>query len=207
MRIQNFTGTPQSSGIYGSLSNHNFTVRNVTVSGNGPGSISASGGILLNGPINNVTIDQVTAENNWGRGIVIWNGLKTNITITNNTVRNNNCCGIELQDGTASGVTITGNTVQNNADSGMSAIGLTNGAGPNVIANNTVTDNGRFGIEIKNPNGSGLDNGDGSIVVENNTVSFTPSASMDRRDHGRHCRFRRDFDQTAHRLCGYPTPG
>ena len=92
---------------------------------------------------------------NTSRGIVIWNGFKQFITITNNLVRNNNCCGIELQDGTASGVTISGNTVINNADSGMAATGLMAGAGPNVISNNIVRNNGRFGIEIKLPNGTG----------------------------------------------------
>lgn len=172
LRVVNYGGA-NGTGIYANGQNNNFTVQNVTTNNNGPGSISASGGIYMNGPVNTVLIDNVTAQNNWGRGIVIWNGLKTNITITNNDVRNNNCCGIELQDGTASGVTMTGNTVVDNADSGMSAIGLTSGAGANLIANNTVTDNGRFGIEIKLPNGTGLTSGDGSIVVENNTVSLT----------------------------------
>lgn len=181
MRIVNYGGVNPSAGIYGNQSNHNLTIQNVTVNGNGPGFISASGGVVLNGPIDNVLIDNVTAHNNWGRGIVIWNGFKSNITITNNDVRNNNCCGIELQDGTAAGVTMTGNTVVDNADSGMAAVGLMAGAGANVIANNVVTDNGRFGIEIKLPNGTGLDSGDGSMVVENNTVSrtFVPADARD----------------------------
>lgn len=192
LRVINYGGVNPSAGIYGNGSNHNLTIQDVTVNGNGPGFVSASGGIVLNGPINQVLIDNVTAHNNWGRGIVIWNGLKTNITISNNDVRNNNCCGIELQDGAASGVTITGNTVLNNADSGLSALGLTAGSGPNLIAANVVGDNGRFGIELKNPDGNGLDSGDGSIVVVNNQVSFTPSAGMDRRDHAGIAIFRRD---------------
>jgi hypothetical protein len=192
LRVINYGGVNPSAGIYGNGSNHNLTIQNVTVNGNGPGFVSASGGIVLNGPINQVLIDKVTAHNNWGRGIVIWNGLKTNITISNNDVRNNNCCGIELQDGAASGVTMTGNTVLNNADSGLSAMGLTAGSGPNLIADNVVGDNGRFGIEIKNPNGSGLNSGDGSIVVANNRVSYTPSAEMDGRDHAGIAVFRRD---------------
>jgi hypothetical protein len=192
MRIVNYGGVNPSAGIYGNGNNHNLTIQNVTVNGNGPGFVSASGGIVLNGPINQVLIDNVTAHNNWGRGIVIWNGAKTNITITNNDVGGNNCCGIELQDGTASGVTMTGNVVANNADSGMSVMGLTAGAGPNLIANNVVTNNGRFGIEIKNPNGNGQDSGDGSIVVADNQVSFTPSVGMDRRDHAGIAVFRRD---------------
>ena len=47
------------------------------------------------------------------------------------------------------------------------------GAGPNVISNNTVRNNGRFGIEIKLPNGTGPESGDGSIVVMSNTVELT----------------------------------
>lgn len=172
LRVINYAGA-NSSGIWANGQNHNFIVQDVTANNNGPGFVAAAGGVYMNGPVNNVLIDNVVAHNNWGRGIVIWNGLKTNITITNNDVRNNNCCGIELQDGTASGVTITGNTVEDNSDSGISAVGLTAGAGANLIANNVVTDNGRFGIEVKLADGTGLDNGDGSIVVENNTVSRT----------------------------------
>jgi hypothetical protein len=122
-----------------------FEVTNSTVSGHGPGA----------------------------RGIVIWNGFKQNVTISNNAVSNNNCCGIELQDGSASGVTISDNILLGNGDNGISVVGLTSGAGANVISGNFLQDNGRFGIEIKNPMGTGLDNGDGSIVVENNTVELT----------------------------------
>lgn len=192
IRIINNTSNSNASGIYGGGGNNDLIIRDVTVNNNGPGYVSASGGIYLNGPINNVLITNVTAHNNTGRGIVIWNGFKTNITITNNNVQNNNCCGIELQDGTASGVTMTGNTVVNNADSGMSAVGLTSGAGPNLIANNTVTNNGRFGIEIKLPNGTGADSGDGSIVVENNTVSRS-GIPTDLRDHAGIAVFRRGW--------------
>lgn len=190
LTVQNYVmSSSNHAGIAGAGGNNNFIAQRVQVLNN----TSGRGGLYLNGPVDNVLIDNVTAHDNQGRGIVIWNGFKTNITITNNDVRRNNCCGIELQDGTASGVTMSGNTVVDNADSGMSAIGLMAGAGPNVIANNTVTDNGRFGIEIKNPNGTGAASGDGSIVVENNTVSFTPSGSMDRRDHAGIAIFRRDF--------------
>ncbi len=191
LRIENYTNAT-GSGIWANGQNHNFTVQNVTVNGNGTGSISAAGGIYMNGPVDNVLIDNVTAHGNTGRGIVIWNGFKTNITITNNDVQFNNCCGIELQDGTASGVTMTGNTVMNNGDSGMSAVGLTSGAGPNLIANNMLDSNGRFGIEIKLPDGTGLDSGDGSIVVENNTVSLT-TLPGDLRDYAGIAAFRRGY--------------
>lgn len=190
LRVEDYKNA-SGSGIYANLSNHNFIVQNVTVFNNGVVG-GAAGGIYMNGPVDNVLIDNVTAHNNNTRGIVIWNGFKTNITITNNDVQNNNCCGIELQDGTASGVTITGNTSMNNTDSGMSAVGLTSGAGPNLIANNTVDSNGRFGIEIKLPNGTGLDSGDGSIVVEDNDVSLTTSPT-DLRDYAGIAVFRRGF--------------
>ncbi len=109
------------------------------------------------------------------RGIVIWNGFKQNITITNCNVFNNNCCGIELQDGTASGVTIQNNNVHDNWDNGLGITGLTSGAGANLIYQNTVEDNGRFGIEIKLPNGTGATSGDGSILVDDNDVTITSS--------------------------------
>lgn len=172
VRVQEF----EVGGICGLLSNHNTTIQNSHAYSNttGPG---CQGGIYFNGPVDNVTITGNEAVNNTTRGIVIWNGFKTNITITNNIVRKNNCCGIELQDGTASGVTMSNNTVIGNADSGMSAVGLMAGAGPNVISNNTVRNNGRFGIELKLPNGSGAESGDGSIVVMNNTVELTDTIS------------------------------
>lgn len=172
IRVQNFDNSANSSGIWANGNNNNFTIQNVDVYTNGVNG-NAAGGIYMNGPVDTVLIDNVTAQNNRTRGIVIWNGFKTNITITNNTVRNNICCGIELQDGTASGVTMTGNTIINNGDNGIGLTGLRAGAGPNLIANNTLQDNGRFGIEIKLPDGTGLDTGDGSIVVENNNVSRT----------------------------------
>ncbi|MEO8287324.1 MAG: right-handed parallel beta-helix repeat-containing protein [Chloroflexota bacterium] len=180
LRVQNFKSR---GGIYATSGNNNFTVDSVTVYHNNFTAPSNDGGLYMNGPVSNVTINNVTADSNTGRGIVIWNGFKQHITITNNTVTNNNCCGIELQDGTASGVTITGNTIVNNGDSGLAATGLMSGAGPNVIANNFLANNGRFGIEIKLPNGSGLETGDGSIVVSGNTVARTgPPAGTELRD-------------------------
>lgn len=177
LTVQDFLNA-SGSGIYANGGNNNFTVQNVTVTNNGVVGGSA-GGVYMNGPVNNVLIDNVTAHSNRTRGIVIWNGFKTNITITNNDVQLNNCCGIELSDGTASGVTITGNTIMNNADNGIGVVGLTSGAGPNVIANNTLMNNGRFGIELKVPNGTGLESGDGSIVVSGNGITMTaPIADM-----------------------------
>ncbi len=178
LRVENFSS---SSGILGVVGNDGLTIDSVQVYGNNTNGMPVSGGIYMNGPVSNVTINKADVQNNKSRGIVIWNGFKQNITFTNNYIKGNTCCGIELQDGTASGVTVTGNTVLNNFDSGMAFTGLMAGAGPNLIANNTLTDNGRFGIEIKLPNGTGQTSGDGSIVVENNNVSMT-GAIADQRD-------------------------
>ena len=141
LTVQNYTlSSSNYAGISGAGSNDNFTTQRVHTLANTGG----RGGLYLNGPVDTVLIDNITSHDNQGRGIVIWNGHKTNITITNNDVRRNNCCGIELQDGTSSGVTMSGNTVVDNADLGISALGLTSGAGPNVFANNTISNNGRF---------------------------------------------------------------
>ncbi|MRR31120.1 hypothetical protein EG834_12535, partial [bacterium] len=189
LRVQNFSS---NSGIYGEAGNNGLTIDSVHVYNNNTTNAVNGGGIYMNGPVSNVTINNVDSQGNRSRGIVIWNGFKQNITITNNYVKSNNCCGIELQDGTASGVTVTGNTVISNSDSGMAFIGLTSGAGPNLISGNTITNNGRFGIEIKMPNGTGLASGDGSIVVENNIVSL-PTPGTDLRDFAGIAIFRRSY--------------
>ncbi|MBC8154246.1 MAG: right-handed parallel beta-helix repeat-containing protein, partial [Bacteroidetes bacterium] len=195
LTVQKFVGSnPNSSaGIYAAQSNSNLLVDNVQSLSNVGGS-----GFYANGPVQNVTVTNSTVSGHTNvagaaRGIVVWNGFKQNITISNNTVSDNNCCGIELQDGTASGVTITGNTLTNNGDNGIGVVGLKAGAGQNVIANNILNTNGRFGIEIKNPDGTGMTSGDGSIVVENNTVSFTASPTMNNRDHAGISVYRRAF--------------
>lgn len=174
LKIKNFKGSGAvGSGIYGSGGNNNLMIDEIVLDNNqGRGGIYIAGG----GGINNVTIKNSISKNNsvaGSRGIVIWDGFKQNITITGNKVYNNNCCGIELQDGTASGVTVTDNIVFGNVDNGLGLTGLMQGAGPNLIKNNTVINNGRFGIEIKLPNGTGATSGDGSIVVEDNTVQQT----------------------------------
>lgn len=180
LRVKNYTGLSgnANAGIYGVGGNDNLLVDEVAIWNNVGGS-----GFYANGPVNNVTITHCTATGHTvgARGIVIWNGLKSNINISDNHVFGNNCCGIELQDGTATGVTMNNNNVHNNGDNGIGAVGLM-GTGANVISNNTVTDNGRFGIEIKNPDGSGAPSGSGSIVISNNTVSRTVPIVTEQRD-------------------------
>lgn len=97
---------------------------------------------------------------------------------------------------------MSNNNVHDNADNGFGLLGLKAGAGANLISNNTVAKNGRFGIEIKNPNGNGTTSGDGSIYLDNNTVSFVTSAGMNVRDHAGIAVFRRSFQ--AEIPDGYP---
>ena len=189
LRLQNYSTTGNTAGIYAAGNNNNLTIQHTHLYSNTGG----RAGLYINGPVDTVLVDHVNAYYNTTRGIVIWNGFKSNITLTNNDARYNNCCGIELQDGTASGVTMMSNTVRYNGDSGMSAIGLTSGAGPNIIAHNNAANNGRFGIEIKLPNGTGTTSGDGSIIVQHNTVSFSATASMNNRDHAGIAVFRRSW--------------
>lgn len=183
LTVRNYAGTSPNSyaGIYGVGGNNTLFVQNVTLKDNVGGS-----GFYANGPVNGITLDNLDVSghtNAFGvaRGIVIWNGLKQNITITNSDVYNNNCCGIELQDGTASGVTIQNNNIYNNGDNGIGLTGM-EGPGENLVRGNTVTDNGRFGIEVKNPNGSGLATGPGRIVVDSNNVSRTLPIGAEVRD-------------------------
>jgi hypothetical protein len=179
LRVQQFSS---GSGIYGHGQNNHLIVQQVQVFHN-LGETSAEAGIHLNGPIANVNLGAIDAQFNSTRGIVIWNGRKENITITGCTISNNSLSGLELQDGTAAGVTIQNNIVENNKDSGISLVGLSGGAGANLISGNTITNNGRFGMEIKLPDGTGLESGDGSIVIAGNQVSRTqPIAATELRD-------------------------
>lgn len=188
LRVQNFSGKP---GIRAASKNNDFTVQRVHIY-NTNTAASGEGGLYMNGPVSNVLITESDVQFNRTRGIVIWNGFKQNITITNNVVKNNSCCGIELQDGTASGVTITGNDIQDNADNGIGVVGLKGGAGANLIANNVIRNNGRFGIEIKLPDGTGAETGDGSIVVRDNLVERT-LPTTDQRDLAGIAAFRRGW--------------
>ena len=175
LTVMNFAGSSGNThaGIRAVGGNNNLLVDQVRIQDN-VGASTGGSGFYANGPVDGMTITNVTSTGHiyGARGIVIWNGLKENINISNNHVYGNNCCGIELQDGSASGVTMNNNNVHDNGDNGMSAVGL-EGPGVNVLSGNTLLNNGRFGIEIKNPNGSGASSGTGSIVVSNNNVSRT----------------------------------
>lgn len=54
---------------------------------------------------------------------------------------------------------MTGNNVHDNGDNGMGLTGMGGAVGPNLIANNIITNNGRYGIEVEMPDGNGTDTG------------------------------------------------
>jgi len=184
LTVQNFTGANGNSdaAIYANAGNNMLTVDNVALLNN-----PTASGFYANGPISNVSITNSTLTDNGGsaRGIVIWNGFKQNITITGNTLTNNTCCGIELQDGTASNVVVSNNTIDvGTGDNAIGLLGLNNSVGNNLIQGNIITGGGRFGIEIKNPNGG--------VTVSGNTVSLTVQ-DANPRDRAGIAVFRRDF--------------
>jgi len=161
----------------------------------------ADSGVWINGDVDYVTIDHNEVYDFGfgsgvaGRGIVIWNGAKRDITISNNHVHDGaGCCGIELQDGTATGAWITDNVVANVGDSGMGFVQLGSGSPTpraNIISGNEITNTGRFGIELKIPNGTGAASGDGAIIVENNIIDGGGAVSL--RDRAGIAVFRRAF--------------
>ena len=213
--LQGTAGAGTGISLAGGLSN--VTIGQLTAQGYNYGIQ------MPTGPLSNVTVQDVATINNtthgiWvqafgitnmaftrvnssgnnsvgglsGRGIWIINGVKTNVSITGGTYNNNGLVGIDVSDGTVTGVTITGNTVTGNRDAGIGVLGA-QGSNANLVANNVVTNNGRFGIEMKIPTGNGLSSGGGSIVVSNNVVARTVNAT-DARDYAGIAVFRRSVD-------------
>ena len=136
-------------------------------------------GIYVNGiaGIRNVAIHNNVVSDTGDRAISIWNGFKRDITVADNLITNAGTTGIALDDGKAAGIVITGNEIHDSGDAAITAIQLTGSGTPgdpslaNLIAGNTITNPGRFGISLMIPNGTGSDSGDGAIVVENNDIT------------------------------------
>ena len=144
--------------------------------------------------LTDLTVRRVNASFNgltggYRRGIFLQNsgGTRRNVRIEGGVFNSNGIAGIDINLGTVDGLTVTDNIVQNNGDSGIGVYAPTSA----WVYSNTVTDNGRFGIEIKNPAGDGTLNGPNHIVVMNNTVSRSVAAT-DARDHGGIVIIRRD---------------
>lgn len=213
--LQGTAGAETGITLAGGLSN--VTIQQLTAQGYNYGIM------MPTGPLSNVTVEDVATINNtthgiWvqafgintmafrrvtssgnnaagglaGRGIWIINGVKTNVSITDGTFSNNGLVGIDVSDGNVTGLTITGNTVIGNKDSGIGVLGAKDPSA-NLVAGNTVTNNGRYGIEMKIPTGNGSASGGGSVVVRDNVVSRT-AAATDPRDHAGIAVFRRSVD-------------
>ncbi len=153
-------------------------------------------GILSNAQsLTNITLQRVDASFNGlpgssGRGVFFQSSgaVRNHVTIADGTFNNNLLAGIDLNIGQARDVVITGNTVTHNGDAGIGVLGAFSA----LIDDNVVTDNGRFGIEIKNPDGDGTMTGPNRIVISNNVVSRTGPPASDLRDLGGIVVIRRD---------------
>ena len=170
------------------------TQQNLTFTNMESVSNDVHGMFLPGASLDNVSLTSVNSSDNGlpgsgGRGVYFTDGTRTNISITGGTFDRNALVGIDLNDGSASGITIAGNEVVGNGDSGIGVLGAT-GPAANLIDSNVVTDNGRFGIEIKTPTGNGQASGPGSVVVSNNAVTRTIAAT-DARDYAGIAVFRR----------------
>jgi hypothetical protein len=159
----------------------NVTLDNLAVDANGRHGIWSQAFGVTNLTVNMVHANGNGTPANFGRGIWIINGTKTNVSVTNGEFSNNGLVGIDVSDGSVTGLLISGNDVVGNGDSGIAVLGAV-GPAANLVTLNTVTDNGRFGVEIKNSTGNGALSGPGSLVVFQNTVTRTGAAS-DARDH------------------------
>ena len=162
--------------LAGGTTADNLTFDNVAAVSNDVHGLFLPGAALSNVVLTNVNSSDNGLAGSNGRGVYFTDGTKTNISITGGTFDRNDLVGIDLNDGSASGITITGNEVIGNGDSGIGVLGA-QGPGANLVASNTVINNGRFGIEIKVPTGNGQASGPGSVVVSNNTVTRTVAAT------------------------------
>jgi Fibronectin type III domain len=175
--------------VPGGGAHDNLTFQNMETIANDVHGLFLPGASLDNVSLTNVNSSDNGLAGSSGRGVYFTDGTKTNISITGGTFDRNALVGIDLNDGSASGIAITGNQVVGNGDSGIGVLGA-QGPGANLIAGNTVTNNGRFGIEIKVPTGNGAASGPGSVVVSGNTVTRTVAAT-DARDYAGIAVFRR----------------
>jgi hypothetical protein len=142
----------------------------------------------------NLTLQGVTASFNgllggYRRGIFLQNsgGTRENIVIQDGVSNHNGLVGIDVNLGAVDGLTITHNVVRDNGDSGIGVYHPTRA----WVYSNTVTNNGRFGIEIKNLAGDGTLSGPNHIVVMDNVVA-RDVPTTDSRDHGGIVVIRRD---------------
>ena len=178
---------------------NNFFAFGVGSNGHGSAGFSfASITTLLSGTTNQLTnfiLDSVTA--NWNRqggvGRGLWStGQRRNWVISNSEFLDNALVGVDLNSGATRHVRMANNRVVGNTDSGMAMHEfdliapladpvplptplIDPRTGTDVtptgvsFTGNTITDNGRFGIEAKGANGTASE----PFVISNNTVSVS----------------------------------
>lgn len=155
-----------SAGFYSGASLNGFTISNCIIRSNA----NKAGGTPNSGA--------------YKRGVFLQSRTYTNIVMTGNIVTGHLTGGLDVNLSTAtSGVTITNNSLSDNGDSEIGVwLGTsTPTSNPVLVDNNNISMSGseRFGIEIKNPNGTGESSGIGSVVVSNNTISGYAGSGRD----------------------------
>ncbi len=178
---------------------NNFFAFNVGSNGHGSAGFSFASATALSSAITNqftnFLFDAVTAK--WNRqggvGRGLWStGQRRNWVIANSDFLDNALVGVDLNSGSTRHVRMTNNRVVGNTDSGMAlhafdlltpAVDPVPAPGPLIdprtnanitplgvtFTGNTVTDNGRFGIEAKGANGTASE----PFVIENNAIGVS----------------------------------
>ncbi len=122
---------PSDAGFVGVINSSNITVKDLTLTKNGPGVLFVCS--------NNSKIENVNASNN-PRGICFWHS--SNNTITNSIVNSNVGGGISLYHSSEN--TLKNNIVNSNDLEGLNFINSSN----NSIVNNTIANNKYIGIDL-----------------------------------------------------------
>ncbi|HMQ30457.1 MAG TPA: choice-of-anchor D domain-containing protein [Chloroflexaceae bacterium] len=116
-------------------------------------------------------------------GVLLAGGLKDTITISRSSIDRYCAAGINLGDGVAQRLELTYNTLNDNGVAGILVQGLRS-PGRSAIDFNRLLDNGRIGIELRNPAGNGRDDDAEGVVVLNNFVGLNEgyTANGEQRD-------------------------
>ena len=164
----------------------NFALQNVSISGNTTHGLFISGANTDGLTVNNSFFNNNIAAGTFARGIWLFtnNGNHTNITISNTQFNNNGLVGFDLAPHNTLGtLNISGCEARNNGDAGFSLYSGLTSTTQVIVRNNIVemTNNQRFGMEIKNMVGNGNLTGAGSVVVSDNYI-FKSSTLANNRD-------------------------
>ena len=123
------------------------TANNVTISSYGSGSAPHLNGLIDLVGASHVTVQNLTIQNPTGAGIAIQSGAN-NITINDDTITKS-AFGIWIGNGAGGGNLITHSNISGNSEDG---IGISQAAVGSSIIDNTVSNNGWYGIDIDGDN-------------------------------------------------------